>query len=141
MVVDNEAFEIVARSLGIDLPIVAVDQPQNKKKLPLEIVEQYSRRIAICLAHGMPDNAHREIDRAFEAAASDEAVTTDTQIDKLFDTKISNNLAAVGIVTIGDLVATTEGHLISITNVRGGTVKVIKDVLGKHGFQLAVSRF
>jgi hypothetical protein len=141
MVAEKKAFEIVARSLGIDLPIVSDGQPTGGAGLPVTIAEQYSRRVAILLVHGMRDSAHAAIDEAFAAAGEFDPVTTDTQIDKLFSDKVANNLSDVGIVTIGDLVGTTEAQLILITNVREGTVKVIKEVLGKHGFRLAINNF
>jgi hypothetical protein len=141
MVAEKKAFEIVARSLGIDLPIVSDGQPTGGVGLPVTIAEQYSRRVAILLVHGMRDSAHAAIDEAFAAAGEDDPVTTDTQIDKLFSEKVANNLADVGIITIGDLVGTTEAQLIFITNVSAGTVKVIKDVLAKHGFRLAINNF
>jgi hypothetical protein len=133
------AIELIAEHLKIHTPVIARKKESESGGLPKSIAEQYSRMVAILLMHGLKDQAHNAIDRAFEAAGRG-VVTTDTQVNDLFSNKVANNLAAEGIITIGDLVATTEERLMGVTNVSGRTVRVIREMLVKHGFRLATDQ-
>ncbi len=90
--------------------------------------------VELALRRGCRNEAVAAIDRAFET--DDEPITFDSPLSAVFDARMAGCLERAGVLTVGDLTRLTVGDLMEVKQLHFRSIKVIQDVLDRHGFAL-----